>query len=897
MDNTTTRSSLATKTIKRSTACAGAIAAVLVSFSLFGRATAPQVPSNTWAPASDMSVARAGASAVLLYDGRMLITGGKTDAGMSASAERFSPNSGAFLSTPSMLNARANHTSTLLDDGRVLVAGGVGADGQALNAAEIYDPETNAWMAAAPMYRARAGHTATSLYDGRVVMAGGDDAGAPIDSLELFDPYEGVFTLANGLLNHPRTGHAAALSYDGLVVIGGGFDGAHALASVDVYDPYEDVVTSGASLVRARAGHTATTLLDGKMLFVGGASDASDLASAEIYDPAGNTMTLIGGSLADGRQRHQAILLPHNNAVLIVGGTSNGNAVTTAELYKSWLGDGGAFEAAGAPNVPRAWATGGSLSLPAGLTIRTGPNDGLVLLAGGSPSADASSPGATAELYGFATVRTDKADYTPGQTVTITGSGWVPGETVTLTLAQVPFHDVHTLEPVTADASGTISSTEFVPEPDDVGTRFYLTASGSQSQAQTSFTDALSILTANLNGSSQVTVAPGASITALVQVAVGSPSVWKGTGWRIATTPPGTTTCANTADSSASTAYDTFTITAPATQGTYNAYFIAYDSGSCTSGASAAYTMDNAVIVDAAPVITSVTGPANGTYRTGQNLDFTVNFNEPVTVTGTPIISLTIGSTTRFASYVSGSGTSALVFRYTIQAGDTDTNGIAVDIADRLEWWDNQRLLEQKRRADLHPTDHNGSAGRWDCTDGDDRRAVGDIHHRGPGHLHGDVCGHAFSSSTLSSADITLNATGNANAASITVSGTGTTRTVTLSTITGDGTLGISIAAGTATDTAGNTAPAAGPSATFSVDNTPPELNSVTGPADGSYRAAQNLDFTVNYSKNVTVVTTGGTPAIRLDDWLDLAQCQLCLRHRNERSGVPIYGPGRRHRH
>src|SRR5207249_7052248 len=189
------------KTIKRSTAVTATLAAVLVSFSLLGRATVPQVPADTWAPTSDMAVARAGASAVLLYDGRMLVTGGQTDAGVSASAERFSPNSGAFLPTPAMLHARANHTSTLLDDGRVLVAGGVGADGQALGAAEIYDPQTNSWIAAASMYRARAGHTATALFDGRIVLAGGDDAGAPIHTLELFDPYEGVFTQATARLS------------------------------------------------------------------------------------------------------------------------------------------------------------------------------------------------------------------------------------------------------------------------------------------------------------------------------------------------------------------------------------------------------------------------------------------------------------------------------------------------------------------------------------------------------------------------------------------------------------------------------------------------------------------------------------------------------------------------
>src|SRR5204862_1060631 len=113
----------------------------------------------------------------------------------------------------------------------------------------------------------------------------------------------------------------------------------------------------------------------------------------------------------------------------------------------------------------------------------------------------------------------------------------------------------------------------------------------------------------------------------------------------------------------------------------------------------------------------------------------------------------------------------------------------------------------------------------------------------------------------LSPANITLNTTGTATG-SIGVSGTGTTtRTVTLSNITGDGTLGISLAAGTATGASGSAA-AAGPSATFSVDNTPPVLNSVTGPAAGSYRALQDLDFTVTYKKNVTVVINIGTPAI-----------------------------------
>ncbi len=80
-----------------------------------------------------------------------------------------------------------------------------------------------------------------------------------------------------------------------------------------------------------------------------------------------------------------------------------------------------------------------------------------------------------------------------------------------------------------------------------------------------------------------------------------------------------------------------------------------------------------------APTVTSVTPPANGTYADGDNLDFTVNFDENVTVTGSPHLSLTVGSATRNAAYAGGTGTSALSFRYTVQAGDSDSNGVTVD--------------------------------------------------------------------------------------------------------------------------------------------------------------------------------------------------------------------------
>ena len=56
--------------------------------------------------------------------------------------------------------------------------------------------------------------------------------------------------------------------------------------------------------------------------------------------------------------------------------------------------------------------------------------------------------------------------------------------------------------------------------------------------------------------------------------------------------------------------------------------------------------------------------------------------------------------------------------------------------------------------------------------------------------------------------------------------------TVTLSNPTGNGTVGITVAAGTADDLAGNPATGAGPSATFTVDTVKPVVT-ITGPLLG----------------------------------------------------------------
>jgi len=66
--------------------------------------------------------------------------------------------------------------------------------------------------------------------------------------------------------------------------------------------------------------------------------------------------------------------------------------------------------------------------------------------------------------------------------------------------------------------------------------------------------------------------------------------------------------------------------------------------------------------------------PSAAAYATGDTLTFRVNFSENVLVTGTPVLDVRVGVSTRSAAYVSGSGTRQLTFTYTI-AGDDTTVG------------------------------------------------------------------------------------------------------------------------------------------------------------------------------------------------------------------------------
>ena len=106
------------------------------------------------------------------------------------------------------------------------------------------------------------------------------------------------------------------------------------------------------------------------------------------------------------------------------------------------------------------------------------------------------------------------------------------------------------------------------------------------------------------------------------------------------------------------------------TKATYEFTVTATDGASQTDVITVSGTVSD--IDEVAPTVSSVTSTtADGQYNAGDVIDIVVTFDEAVVVTGTPQLTLETGSTDRVVDYASGSGSTELVFKYTVQAGDT----------------------------------------------------------------------------------------------------------------------------------------------------------------------------------------------------------------------------------
>jgi len=356
---------------------------------------------------------RSEANANLLANGKVLIAGGRSNDGITTSAELYDPSTGLFAATGDMVTMLAYRSSALLPGGKVLFAGGLVAnDGNYIgtNTAEVYDSASSTFAATASFapvgnyqgYRWAA--TATALADGKVLVAGGTSQHAALSSAQLYDPVTATFAPTGNMIAQ-RVGHTATLLPSGKVLLAGGTPGSSSPVNdsgAEIYNPGTGTfaITAGAmtSYLNGRYGATATLLADGKVFVAGGANSNSPcpdggIASAELYNPAAGTFAPTLGQSVFVKYDHTATLLS-TGKVLLAGGFGDAfdclgaGAGNVAELYDPVAGS---------------FSQTGNMVASRGGQTATLLMNGKVLIAGGADPNNTDNSIASAELYDPAT--------------------------------------------------------------------------------------------------------------------------------------------------------------------------------------------------------------------------------------------------------------------------------------------------------------------------------------------------------------------------------------------------------------------------------------------------------------------------------------------------------------
>ena len=259
----------------------GALVAAMVAGALLvgSRLPRPAVATGplTIRQTDTMSVTRAGASAVELGDGRILVAGGYNgyppERGDQWSADIYDPATGVFTPTDRMTEGRRDASATRPADGRVLILGGRQSS-TILTSADLFDPATSTFTPVGSMGTGRAGHAAVLLTDGRVAIIGGETepgiSGGSVAAkpdVVYYDVANDQYTAGPSDRGLEWLDPSAAVLPDGRILIGRGSleYGVGPASGPVILDPDDGLVTPAVEGTDLAFGYV-TSLPDGRAL-------------------------------------------------------------------------------------------------------------------------------------------------------------------------------------------------------------------------------------------------------------------------------------------------------------------------------------------------------------------------------------------------------------------------------------------------------------------------------------------------------------------------------------------------------------------------------------------------------------------------------------------------------
>jgi len=306
----------------------GGIAGGIVGGAATNHAEIYDPAADSWSIVPPMAEPRAGHVAMLLQDGRVLISGGEASATTRSKLEIFDPAAGAFRIIPGSVSSRKDHAAARLGDGRVLIAGG--SDGSSVLAStDIFDPVSETISPGPVLSAARKGLSATTLIDGRVLFAGGNDGINDLNSAEIYD--SGNIYPAPGHLTIPRSGHLSfLLPHNNTVLI-------VSKGSAELFLPWTNMFAPTGSPAFARSAPAGTPLLaDGALMVTGGGAAWTDVyhfptirTDQSDYAP-GDVVTMTGSGWEPGEVVTLELReVPHTHApqILYAAADARGNFV------------------------------------------------------------------------------------------------------------------------------------------------------------------------------------------------------------------------------------------------------------------------------------------------------------------------------------------------------------------------------------------------------------------------------------------------------------------------------------------------------------------------------------------------------------------------------------------